>query len=116
MNSALEQAFTTRLIQLAPDLPEPEREYKFASALGRKWRFDVAWPECKVAVELEGGVYSGGRHTRGKGFEGDLLKLNQAALLGWRVLRFTSKMLDDDPAACIEQVRQLLTPETVDIC
>jgi hypothetical protein len=34
-----------------------------------------------------------GRHVTGKGFEGDARKYNKAALLGWRVLRFTRSMI-----------------------
>ncbi len=60
-------------------------EYKFHPA--RKWRFDYAFPDILVALEVEGGVWTGGRHTRGKGFMGDIEKYNEAALLGWKVLR-----------------------------
>ena len=62
-------------------------EYQFDES--RKWRFDFAWPERKVAVEIDGGTYSGGRHVRGKGYEGDCNKLNAAVMAGWVVLRFT---------------------------
>lgn len=65
---------------------EPVREYQFHGL--RKWRFDFAWPNIKIAVEVEGGVWTGGRHTRGKGFIDDCEKYNQAALGGWMVLRF----------------------------
>ena len=73
-------------------LPRPEREFMFHPT--RKWRFDFAYPDCKVAIECEGGTWSGGRHTRGSGFEADCEKYNQAALLGWKVLRFTKGMID----------------------
>ena len=85
-------------------LPKPEREYRFDSV--RRWRFDFAWPAKKVAVECEGGHWSGGRHVRGSGFEKDAEKYNRAALLGWRVLRFTATMLKD--TACMEQVKEAL--------
>jgi very-short-patch-repair endonuclease len=55
----------------------------------RKWRFDMAIPSLKLAIEIEGAVYSNGRHTRGSGFLKDIEKYNQAALLGWTLLRFT---------------------------
>lgn len=43
----------------------------------------------KIAIEIEGGAWTRGRHTRGAGFIRDMEKYNHAALLGWRVLRFT---------------------------
>lgn len=53
----------------------------------RKWRFDYAIPEHKIAIEVEGGVWIGGRHTSPKGFLGDMEKYNTATLMGWRVFR-----------------------------
>lgn len=73
-------------------LPAPVREYRFHDI--RKWRFDFAWPEYKVALECEGGTWSRGRHTRGAGYQGDLEKYNQAAVLGWTVLRYTPGMME----------------------
>ena len=72
-------------------------EHKFH--LTRKWRFDYANVEKKIAIEIEGGVWVAGRHTRGKGYINDLEKYNQAQLLGWRVFRYTpsqtAQMMDD---------------------
>ena len=76
-----------RLTELAV---EHEDEYPFAKALKRRWRSDIAIPAEWLLVEVEGGTWSGGRHTRGKGYENDCEKYNTAVLLGWRVLRFTS--------------------------
>jgi len=59
----------------------------------RRWRFDAAFPDRRVAVELDGGAWTGGRHTRGKGFTGDCEKINAAQLLGWRVYRFVPAQL-----------------------
>lgn len=72
-------------------LPDPEREWRFHET--RKWRFDYAYPEKKIAMEVEGGVFTGGRHTFGGGFEKDAEKYNSAALMGWLVLRFTPAMI-----------------------
>lgn len=69
----------------------PEREYVFAAP--RKWRADFAFVEEKIIVEIEGAVWSGGRHTRGTGFSSDCEKYNAAAILGYRVLRFTTDMV-----------------------
>ena len=76
------------------------REYRFCE---RRWRVDFAIfinanPYDKLAVEVEGGAWSRGRHTRGAGFEADIEKYNEAALLGWRVLRVTPKMVEDGRA------------------
>lgn len=63
------------------------KEYKFHPE--RRWRFDYAIPEHKIALEVEGGVWTQGRHTRPQGFLGDMEKYNQATLMGWRVFRTT---------------------------
>lgn len=70
---------------LQAGIPEPVTEHRFL--FGRRFRFDYAWPEYRVALEVEGGVWTGGRHTRGKGFLSDMEKYNHAAQLGWLVLR-----------------------------
>ena len=69
------------------------REYLFHSV--RRWRFDFAFPfqSPQVAIEIDGGTWIHGRHTRGKGFEGDLRKMNEAAKLGWTIIRFTPNMI-----------------------
>ena len=58
----------------------------------RKWRMDfVVAPQSRrpVAIEVQGGTYSGGAHTRGKGYENDCEKSAHAQMLGWRVLAVT---------------------------
>ena len=92
--SPLERAFLTRLRQQG--FPEPVREFK--PIPNRRWRVDFAWPEYGLLVEIEGGTWSGGRHTRGKGFEDDCRKYGRLVLDGWRVLRFTSGMVEDGSA------------------
>ena len=77
-------------------LSEPEREFVFHPT--RRWRFDFAWPSLYIAAECEGGVWSGGRHTTPSGFTDDCEKYNAAAVLGWRVLRFPSKMIESGAA------------------
>jgi hypothetical protein len=72
-------------------IPAPVAEHQFHSK--RKWRFDFAWPDKKIALEVEGGVWTGGRHTSSKGFLGDMEKYNAAAVDGWRVLRTTPEHL-----------------------
>ncbi|MGL6025674.1 MAG: hypothetical protein ACRC0U_00910 [Vibrio sp.] len=75
----------------AVKLSMPVPEYRFHAT--RKWRFDFAYPEQKVAIEVEGGTWSNGRHSRGKGYEADCEKYNEAALGGWTLLRFTGGMI-----------------------
>ena len=70
-------------------LPPHHTEYRFDAF--RRWRFDYAWPMFKVALEVEGAIWTGGRHTRGAGFLKDMEKYNEATLQGWRVLRCTPK-------------------------
>lgn len=105
--SNLERVFETRWRQLASDAPEPEREYLFAlEPLGRRWRFDFAWPERKIAVEIDGGQWQahGGRHAR----DSDREKHNAAQVLGWRVLHYSGAMLKRDPVGVVGQVREAL--------
>jgi len=85
-------------------LPEPEREWRFHPV--RRWRFDFSWPDVKLAVEVEGGVWSLGRHLRGGGFTEDCVKYNEAALLGWTVLRFTGGQIKSGMA--LEQIERAL--------
>jgi len=74
----------------------PVHEYRFHPV--RKWRFDFAFVGERIAVEVEGATWAGGRHTRGSGFEADCEKYNTAACLGWRVVRVTSVMVRDGRA------------------
>ncbi len=102
----------------AYDLPEPVTEYPFAAAIVgdgkgirqrlkdaglQDWRFDFSWPGQQIAAEVEGGTWSGGRHTRGKGYENDCRKYNAAILHGWRVYRFTSDMVKSGEAVRVLQ-------------
>lgn len=75
----------------AHKLPEPVREFRFVE--DRRWRFDFAWPDRLLAVEVEGAVWTGGRHTRGSGYVKDMEKYNRAAVLGWTVLRFSTEQV-----------------------
>jgi very-short-patch-repair endonuclease len=81
------------------------QEHVFAHP--RKWRFDFAWPDLRVALEVEGGTFMGRGHAGGQHFESDCEKYNTAALLGWMVIRVTGKMVNDGRA--IATVEQALT-------
>ena len=80
-------------------LPEPDREYRFHET--RKWRFDYAWPTCKLALEVDGGVFmlGGGRHSRGAGYRADCEKFAEAAIQGWRVIRCLPEHVSNGQAA-----------------
>ncbi len=72
----------------AAGLPEPVTEWAFAKALrSRGWKFDYAWPELRVALEVEGGGWIGGRHNSGMGSLEDMEKYNTAIELGWFVVK-----------------------------
>jgi hypothetical protein len=72
-------------------------EFKFHP--DRRWRFDVAWPDRRVAFEIEGGIWLQTKSGRSAGhahpdrFIRDIDKYNTAAALGWRVFRVTPDMI-----------------------
>jgi len=94
-DSPLERTFAFQV--MANCFPKPEREFRFDKN-GRKWRFDFAWEPIRVAIELEGGIWNNGRHVRGIGFEKDCEKFNSAQAQGWKVFRFTSRMINTGEA------------------
>lgn len=84
--------------------PEPAEEHRFDPS--RRWRFDFAWLPQKLAVEIDGGTFIAGRHTSGVGYRKDCEKLNAAVVAGWKVLRFTTAMVQDGTA--IETLEEML--------
>lgn len=104
--SSLERAFETRRIQLLGDVPEPEAQYRFHPK--RRFRFDYAWVEAKVACELEGIMSTKSRHTTIGGFVRDCDKYNLAIEKGWVVLRYTVVHLNNHPVAMFGQIRRVL--------
>lgn len=108
--NALSIAFFAAL--RANGLRYPEVEYRFAKPLGRLWRFDYAWPDHDVALEVEGGVWTRGRHTRGQGFIDDIEKYNAATVNGWRVVRCVPSDLCS--LSTIAMLKQLLNPHPDD--
>ena len=96
-------------IALESIAPYYETEYKFHSH--RKWRFDFAYPEKMIAFEYEG-VFFGNRkggvsvHTTAIGFSKNCEKYNHATALGWKVYRFTVKMLENGET--IDFIRKVL--------
>lgn len=79
---SLAEEYLARSLAETRGLPVFVREHRFHPT--RLWRFDIAFPEQKVAIEIDGR----GRHQTVDGVRKDCEKLNEAARMGWRVLRF----------------------------
>lgn len=101
--SKLEQKLI--LILSGNDLPLPVAEFRFHPE--RKWRFDFAYVEQKIAVELEGAIWIGGRHCRGAGMLKDMEKYNTAVKMGWRVLRYSTNNIND----AVKDIAEMLKGE-----
>lgn len=65
-------------------IPAPTFEHRFHPV--RRWRFDLAWENEKLALEVQGGLFKRGRHTNGAALIKEYEKLSNAAILGWRIL------------------------------
>lgn len=92
--SALEDRLVAQI--RAVGLPAPERERRLVP--GRRFRCDLCWTDAKVVVEVDGGTFTAGRHSRGMGQASDCEKHNLLTLLGWRVLRVTTLHVRDGSA------------------
>jgi hypothetical protein len=79
------------VLQLLVDagLPRPVQQHELRSN-GRTIRIDLAYLEARVAIEFDGWTY---HSTRGA-FDDDRARANELELLGWTVLRFTTKSSD----------------------
>ena len=86
-------------------MPAHETEYVFAKP--RLWRFDFAWPDRMFAVEIDGGLYQGGRHQTLSGYVLDCLKFERALQLGWTVYRIPAPWVSDGK-------RDVWRPEVMD--
>jgi very-short-patch-repair endonuclease len=104
--TTLERGFMTVWRGVARGALEPKREFRFHSL--RQWKFDFAWPECRVAVEVEGGIFIRGGHNRGMIYTQNCEKYNAATILGWAVLRYTTKDLESRPVQCCREVLEFL--------
>jgi hypothetical protein len=91
---------------LSKQPPEPAREKMFHGT--RKWRFDLAFVDSLIAVEVDGGGFVSGRHGRGAGIEADCEKFAEALALGWRVLRVTPAQVTS--GAALRWLEALLDP------
>jgi len=84
---------------------EYEKEKRFHPV--RRWRFDYFLPALNTAIEIEGGIFSGGRHTRGAGYSRDCEKYNQAQIMGFLVLRYPAHELRKSCAGLIEDLEKI---------
>lgn len=73
----------------AAGVSEPVPEYQFAKHIGRRWAADYCWPLHKLILEVQGGIWTQGRHVRGAALIAEYEKLSEAAILGYRVLLCT---------------------------
>lgn len=104
-DSVLENAFWFYWRALGQGYPDPKPQVEFAQALGRKYRADFCWPlPVGLIVEIQGGTWVQGGHSRGAGQTRDCQKHNAAVALGYRVLYFTSDMINQDPEGMIRAV------------
>jgi len=86
VSGEIEESYSLFEKLLTSEIAKPVREFMFHPK--RKWRSDFSYPDIKLAIEIEGGARTGGRHTRGQGFIDDMEKYNAMTELGWRLLRF----------------------------
>lgn len=88
--SKLEATFSGALAMFGRDLPPHRTEYH--AIPGRELRWDFAWPEHGILLEIQGGIFSKGRSAHsGASLVKDFLKNNLAVEHGWRVLYLSPK-------------------------
>jgi very-short-patch-repair endonuclease len=86
--------------------PGLECEIKFHTE--RRWRADFGWPSLMILVEIEGGVWTNGRHTQGLGFVKDMEKYNAASSLGYTLLRYTPQDFKKNCGRVVEQIKGVI--------
>ena len=82
------------------------KEYRVIPS--RRWRFDYAYPDLQIGIEIHGGIWIRGGHTRGSGFIKDREKFNRAACAGWLVLEFPIVTTDTLPDDCVEMIARAI--------
>lgn len=94
----------------AAGLQAPERQYYYARP--RRLRADFAWPDYRLLVEVQGGIYSRRAHGSIRGVLADIDRLNEATMHGWRLLRVRPDMVTDGQAlALVERALNLFRAE-----
>ena len=102
----LERRFLELFQQIGGDATSLEREYRFAAP--RRWRADFYHKASRTLIEIEGGIYGRGKHNHADGYTKDAEKYNMAIALGFRLFRFTSKLLT--PGDMLQLCGWLSTP------
>ncbi len=117
VKKALKTKWEDRFRALIKGLGAPpwQEQYRFHPT--RLWRFDFAWPERKIAFEMEGAIWmkGGGGHSHPMGIEKDIEKYNAAALEGWLVFRITDKMLPATRLFQAEAYRLVIAAFKIDL-
>ena len=122
MQSKLEIAAAWIVKHLGPEEIAGPAVAQFRPIPGRRWSVDLCWPERRVAVELQGGIWAqrkdpvtgkrlGSAHT-GRGHERDMEKLNALQIAGWIVLQFSTTMVNKDPHGVADVICRALKIRT----
>ena len=89
-NSKLESKFLSLLFELAPAL-KVVREFR--AIPGRRFAFDFFLPDYGILIEIQGGAFTGGRHTRGAGMASDCEKSRLAQMMGYKCFAYTGNQI-----------------------
>lgn len=84
------------ILNVACAIPEDRLAIEYRFHPERRWRFDIAVPEYRVAFEVEGGSWMGGKHVNPIGFAKDCEKYNTALAMGWKVFRLVPQMITEE--------------------
>ncbi len=76
-------------------LPAYERQFEFAKPINKRWKADFAFVDQMLLIEVDGGIWVNGKHVRSGSADNERIRQNAATCLGYAVLRFTPKMLDN---------------------
>jgi REase_MTES_1575 len=94
------EIFGVRHVLDIPGLPPCRQQHRLVLPDGPVF-LDAAWPEVRLAIELDGAAFHGTPEDR----ERDLRRDAAMAALGWIVLRFSYRRLTRHPEACRAQIR-----------
>lgn len=65
---------------------------------GRAFRWDFGFPQARLLVEVQGGIWKKGAHSSGAGISRDCEKAAYAAMYGWRTFGVTGRQIDSGEA------------------